>query len=267
MKRNSLLFFILLSIAIGVEYELSSLSGLELSTGKYLEFLSSLALLAVYIIPICSLLVIVAGRWKVPKYIISLSIVSGAYATGWLAGYGNDYLLEGIKRIFGNSKALEDWSAALTAPFVEETIKLCCALIILYLLNQRNIQSAFVVGVSVGLGFQIIEDISYIIEAALDSFQKIVPTTIDRISGSISSHWSLTCIFTVAIFCVLSKNQTIHKRTKGLWLVSPISMHFIWNSPINDLPVVSAVLSAVTIMIIIQMIQFIEADRKKVFLQ
>lgn len=262
MKRNSLLFFILLSIAIGVEYELNSFSELELSTGKYFELLGSLLLLAIYIVPICYLLVLVAGRWKIPKYIIPLSIVSGAYATGWLAGYGNDYLLEGMKKVFGSSKTLDAWSAALTAPFVEETIKLCCALIILYLFNRKNIQSAFVVGASVGLGFQIIEDISYIVEAAQDSFQTVVPTTIDRISGGISSHWSLTCIFTVAMLLLLAKNQKVSKKTKWAWLVAPILMHFIWNSPINDLPVVSAILSAVTIMIITRMITIIEADQK-----
>lgn len=262
MKRNSLLFFILLSIAIGVEYELSSLSDLELSTGKYLELLSSFLLLSIYIIPICAMLVIYAKRWKVPKYIIPLSIVSGAYGTGWLAGYGNDYLLEGLKRLLGSSKALEAWSAALTAPFVEETLKLCCGLIILYLLKRKNSQSAFIVGASVGLGFQIIEDISYIIEAAQDSFQTVVPKTLERISGGISSHWSLTCIFTVAVICILSKTK-LNNKSKWLWLVFPITMHFIWNSPINDLPLISTVISAVTIMIIIQMITFIEANQKK----
>ncbi|MGL4694495.1 PrsW family glutamic-type intramembrane protease [Enterococcus larvae] len=264
MKRNSLLFFILLSIAIGVEYEFNDLGGLELSTGNYLELLVTFFLLGVYILPICYLLVKYAGIWKIPKYIIPLSIVSGAYATGWLAGYGNDYLLEGLKHVFGSSKALEDWSAALTAPFVEEALKLCCGLVILYLLNRRNVQSAFIVGASVGLGFQIIEDISYIVMEAQESFQTVVPKTLERISGSISSHWSLTCIFSVAVICLLSKNQSIQKKTVRLCLVTPILFHFIWNSPINDLPLVSAVLSAFTIMIVIQIIKFVEADQRKI---
>lgn len=258
LKKISLFVFILLA-SIGISYELDSIGLSNLNNADYLVLFLTLLLLCLYIVPGSLLLRKFSSYFKIPSYIIVLAIFGGAFFPGWLSAFGNEIGTNLISNLFGNSSSIASWMDSLTAPIVEETTKFLCVLLIIYLLKIKKLPEFFGVGVSVGLGFQIMEDISYVVNAASESIQDVVPQVIIRISGSISSHWSYTGILSLGIICLVTKNKNISKRDRYLWIVSPIILHFLWNSPINEfdfngISIISAILTTLTIILVIQII-------------
>lgn len=258
LKKISLFLFVLL-ISIGISYELDSIGLSNLNNADYLVLFLTLLLLCLYIVPSTLLLKKFSSYFNIFSYTIVLAVFGGAFIPGWLSAFGNELGASLISNLFGNTSSIVSWLDSLTAPIVEESTKFFCVLLILYLLKIRKLPEVFGVGVSVGLGFQIMEDISYVVNAASDSIQDVVPQVIIRISGSISSHWSYTGILSLGIICLVTKNKNISKRDGFLWFLSPIMLHFLWNSPINEvefdgISIVSAILTTITIIIVIQII-------------
>ncbi|MGX7151108.1 PrsW family glutamic-type intramembrane protease [Enterococcus ureasiticus] len=258
LKKISLFVFILLA-SIGISYELDSIGLSNLNNSAYLVLFLTLLLLCLYIVPGTLLLKKFSSYFTIPSYIIVLAIFGGAFIPGWLSAFGNEFGASLISNLFGNSTSITSWMDSLTAPVVEESTKFLCVLLIIYLLKIKKLPEVFGVGVSVGLGFQIMEDISYVANTASESIQDVVPQVIIRISGSISSHWSYTGILSLGIICLVTKNKNISRRDGYLWFISPIVLHFLWNSPINEfelngIAIVSAILTTLTIIIVIQII-------------
>lgn len=258
LKKICLFLFILLA-SMGISYELDSIGLSNLNNSAYLVLFLSLLLLCLYIVPGTLLLKKFSSYFIIPSYMIVLGIFGGAFIPGWLSAFGNEIGASLINNLFGKSTSIINWMDSLTAPIVEESTKFLCVLLIIYLLKIKKLSEVFGVGVSVGLGFQIMEDISYVVNAASESIQDVVPQVIIRISGSISSHWSYTGILSLGIICLVTKNKNISKRDAYLFLIAPIVLHFLWNSPINEvdfngISIVSAILTTLTIMIVIQII-------------
>lgn len=258
VKKISLFVFILLA-SIGISYELDSIGLSNLNNAAYLVLFLTLLLLCLYIVPGTLLLKKFASYFNISINIIVLAVFGGAFIPGWLSAFGNEIGASMISNLFGNSSSFASWMDSLTAPIVEETTKFLCVLLIIYLLKIKKLPEVFGVGISVGLGFQIMEDISYVVNAASESIQDVVPQVIIRISGSISSHWSYTGILSLGIICLVTKNKSISKRDGFLCFFSPIVLHFLWNSPINEVEfhgiyIVSAILTTITIVIVIQII-------------
>ena len=74
-------------------------------------------------------------------------------------------------KLFGQAFA-EDWKAGLTAPFVEESSKAICFLLLMGLgpVVIRTVSDGLMVGAYVGLGFQVLEDLLYGQNAAAAQF-------------------------------------------------------------------------------------------------
>ena len=88
-----------------------------------------------------------------------------------MAANADDAILGLYANTFGQAWAL-DWGAALSAMFTEEWAK-GFGLLLLIGLAPRQVRTAFdgfILGAFIGLGFQIIEDIPYVLTSAGSEF-------------------------------------------------------------------------------------------------
>ena len=99
---------------------------------------------------------------KLPHKLMVVAFVWGGFAaTGTMAANANDAILAMYGKTFGQVWAL-NWGAGLAAPFTEELAK-GSGLLLLIALAQRHVRTAFdgfILGAFIGLGFQIVEDIT-----------------------------------------------------------------------------------------------------------
>ncbi|MBF8807396.1 MAG: PrsW family intramembrane metalloprotease [Enterococcus lacertideformus] len=259
--KKVILFLLLFLMAIGIDYEINSIGKLDASNGNKVLVLIAILLLLLYILPALFLFFHYEKYFSVPLYLLGIGLFFGSFVPGWLAAYENEFAKNLMNMLVcGNSDANE-WLTALTASIVEETVKASCALALIYLFNKRRLSEVFFIGACVGLGFQILEDMSYIVNQANESMQELFPQTMLRISGAISSHWAYTGLFVLGLFCLLTKSNKCSLQKKYVWLFSPLVLHFLWNSPLNqwmlgDISLVSALLTAVTLMLVFQTIGY-----------
>lgn len=270
--KKIILFLLLFLAAIGIDYEINSIRVIHLSNVNALFLLVAILLLSLYIIPVIFLLSCYKKYFSTPIYLLSISLVFGCFIPGWMAAYGNETAKFVTDVFIQGSSSLNAWTNALTTSLTEEILKGACGIGVIYLLRKRKLSDVFIIGTCVGLGFQIVEDISYIVNQASESMKEIFPQTLLRISGALSSHWAYTGLFVLGVFCLRSKNCGVSSKRKYVWVLSPIVLHFLWNSPLNewmlgDIPVVSALLTTVTLLLIIQTVHYflqIEKDHKAV---
>lgn len=263
--KTGILFIFLIIVAIGIDYEIGSIGYAGLTQHEYSTLFSSLTLLLIYIIPGLLVFNWLRKRLAVAQIYLWTSFFAGAFFTGWLASIFNDLAAQGFKTLISNQTFVEQWEAALTGPVIEEILKIICVFLLIYLFNVSRIQVVFVIGIMVGFGFQVIEDISYVVLTASTNIQEIIPDTFNRLSGALASHWAYTGIIAVGLFSLISKHPIITKKVAWTWTLSPVLLHFIWNSPINDIQLandiapVSAILTALTCLLIIQVFLTLQA--------
>jgi protease PrsW len=137
------------------------------------------------------------------------------------------------------------WSAALTAPIIEELAKATCGALILVLCASvfNRISHALLVGMFVGLGFDVIEDLTYAAGSAVDSLNGDVAGASSEMAGrilsSVPSHWAFAALSTVGVLLLLPSfsqraELSLAKRVPlalGLF-ASAWFMHFFWDSPL-----------------------------------
>lgn len=264
MKQKASLVLLLMLFFIGVDYEFGNISNLDISTHNYFNVINAILILLLYILPFYLILRKLFAYWQVPRGFIPVFIAIGYFSTGWIAGYGNELFSKLIYAIAGKNDLTQSWSDALTAPLVEETAKFLAVFLIIYLLKNKNLKLVFLVGVCVGLGFQISEDITYVLDEASKSIQTIVPQAFSRISGSISSHWLYTGLLSIGVFSLLDKQAVIPNKFKWLCLLSPLLLHFLWNSPLNEFPLTGPILNTISILILIKIFQLLNQQQEKI---
>lgn len=155
---------------------------------------------------------------------------------------------EVIVRLAGPEFAA-DWSAALTAPLIEEFYKVV-GVVLVYLIARTEIDDlmdGFVYGAMVGLGFTAVEDVSYFmnhfggsIEGVLEGFWVRV------IASGLYGHvlYSGLAGIGIAYFVVHRVDRGLPNRVgvaTALLLVAMLA-HAFWNSPWlwNELPLLVA---------------------------
>jgi hypothetical protein len=165
----------------------------------------------------------------------------GVIATS-LAAYANGAWLSVIGKVAPLDFTAE-WGPALVGPGVEETLKLM-GIITLFLIVPDEFDGAmdgFVYGAMIGLGFTVVEDVSYFIHAAVafgsasDQVGPVLDMFMIRvIAGGLYTHVLFTGIAGIG-FAYFAK----HRRAPALkrWIVlvgcvaSGVVAHAVWNSP------------------------------------
>ncbi|MBO1126630.1 PrsW family intramembrane metalloprotease [Enterococcus faecalis] len=238
---------LLFLLFLGIEYEFDTLSLLEISSSQFFELLKIISFLLIYIVPFIVILLLLFKRWSQRRYFIPLTIGIGYFCIGWLTGWINEETSSLLIRATGNNQIVKEWVDALVPPVIEESIKIICVLQVMCSLNlyKSSLRVYFLIGACIGLGFQISEDISYIINTAAENWHDTISQALSRISGSGTSHWLYTAILSVGIGNIKFTNN-LSKRTTIICLMCPFLLHFIWNSPLNNSYISSALISSVS---------------------
>ncbi|MGY4708782.1 PrsW family intramembrane metalloprotease [Mycolicibacterium sp. CBM1] len=178
-----------------------------------------------------------------PQVLVAGAALGGTIAL-LMAMNGNTALNEVWGRYI-DPDTLTQWGPALTAPIIEEAAKALCAAVILVLCGAvfNRISQALLVGMFVGFGFDVMEDLSYATNDALKSLDSDLSgagtNLVVRILTAIPAHWAYTALVTVGVLILLS---TFDERTRWSWrrrigtalplLAAGPFMHFIWDAPV-----------------------------------
>jgi protease PrsW len=175
---------------------------------------------------------------KLPAKLMVVAFVWGGFAaTGAMAANANDAILALYAKTFGQVWAL-NWGAGLAAPFTEEWAK-GSGLLLLIALAPRQVRTAFdgfILGAFIGLGFQIIEDVSYAMTSAGTQFGAnqigaSVGTIVLRMVSGVAAHILYTAIFGAGLVYLLGRPAEPRKVGRGLLLVAiPMLLHGTWDS-------------------------------------
>ncbi len=137
------------------------------------------------------------------------------------------------------------WGPALAGPTTEEFLKLA-GVILLILVARNQFQthlSVLIVGAMTGLGFQVVENLSYTVNASMNFplENQVDPVLLNLLTrGIMGGLWSHAAYTTIASFGVawfmLHKERSMATRLAFAFLCFALAwaLHFIWNSPILE---------------------------------
>jgi protease PrsW len=161
----------------------------------------------------------------------------GIAGTFGIAVVANDPMRSIYGKLFGQAWAF-DWSAALTAPFVEELAK-ASGLILLITLAPRLVRTAFdgaVLGAFLGLGFTVFEDLVYVLNSSMSGFGtdavgNASSTFVLRVLTGITSHTVYSAIFCMGLVWVIGRPAEPRRLGRGLlFIVLAMGLHGLWDA-------------------------------------
>lgn len=169
-----------------------------------------------------------------------VGMLLAAYAWGFVAAptivvVANDHLISALERV-----GLASWSAALVGPTDEELVKLLGVVLVLYAGRAHVTRplNGLVYGAMVGLGFEVSENISYIVQGAImDPNADAVGALqvgLSRVLLGLGGHAMFSAIagFGIAYALVAFQVSTARRVTVAVaacalaWV-----LHFAWNAP------------------------------------
>jgi RsiW-degrading membrane proteinase PrsW (M82 family) len=198
-------------------------------------------LLAIYALPVFLAVYFLDLYEREPLSLVFGAVVWGAVAATTLAGIGNQGWGLVVARV-GTPEFAARWTAALTAPFVEETLK-AIGLVLLVLIARDewdDVMDGFVYGAVCGLGFAVVEDVFYFIGVFGGSPAAVLAGFYVRVvSSGLYGHVLYTALsgMGLAYFVSLAGEVPIRRRVLvagGLFLAA-VAGHFLWDSPWLDL--------------------------------
>ncbi|MEX2421004.1 MAG: PrsW family intramembrane metalloprotease, partial [Actinomycetota bacterium] len=176
-----------------------------------------------------------------PWSLIAGALLWGAIAATSLAGLANGGWAIVVARIGGPEFAAQ-WTAALTAPLVEESLKVA-GVIFIYLIARNEMDDlldGFVYGAVIGLGFAVVEDVFYFMAVFGGQPAEVLTGFFVRVIASgLYGHILYTALAGMGVAYFVSRRGRfpLWRRfavAAGLFAVAAFA-HFIWNSPWFDL--------------------------------
>lgn len=160
--------------------------------------------------------------------------------------------------------------AALYSPLPEETIKLLGVVIIVATFgNVRNPYQAAVIGMAVGLGFDAMENVPFILNAAIDNLDGdlwgVLITGTGRILTGAFSHALYTGIAAWGVGKLYTGARHGYWQAAGFWLAA-IALHTLFNGATiiaGDWPVTILVIALITWTLIIWGLRFMRKQDRK----
>ncbi|TGY23683.1 PrsW family intramembrane metalloprotease [Enterococcus hirae] len=231
-----LFFFICLIISFfNLNNEIYHLSSALTSISQIQLFLISCISIIFY-----TLVLILFFRQKNKNITISeifLYILSGSLLAGSLS-YRIIYHLDNF--LFNAHSIL------IIGSIIEEFLKLIVFIIIFYISQVQvdNLLKVLFLASILGLGFQLYEDYSYILNNIDLGFANLFSSLLYRVSNDITSHWMYTGITALGFIAFITGK--ISKRKCLFWLISPCILHILWNSDWNNSVLISSIISAIT---------------------
>ncbi len=196
------------------------------------------------------------GLYAVPFVIVARSVdflereppLLLAAALGWggmvatsTALSGNTAVYDLLAKLVSPSFAVS-WGPAISAPAIEELLK-TLGVVVIVLVARRQVNSVVdgaVYGAFVGLGFQVVEDFIYAVNAVAvagrgDALSPVLVTFFLR--GFLGGLWSHTLFSALAgagvAYFVIRRNRPLWRRFAVAFLcwLGAWTCHFIWDSP------------------------------------
>jgi RsiW-degrading membrane proteinase PrsW (M82 family) len=192
----------------------------------------------VYALPVLIVVYVLDLYEREPLSLVVGALLWGATAATSLAALGNDGWGLVVARVGGPAFAAR-WTAALTAPIVEEVLK-GAGVVLIYLIARDEVDDAmdgFVYGAVCGLGFAIVEDVFYFVAVFGGSVRGVVTGFFVRVIASgLYSHVLYTGLVGMGIGILVSKRDATPRSTRraqaaGLFAVA-VAGHFLWDSPL-----------------------------------
>jgi RsiW-degrading membrane proteinase PrsW (M82 family) len=201
----------------------------------------SWVLLAVYALPVFLAIYFLDLYEREPLSLVIGAFVWGAVAATTMAGLANEGWGLVVARLAGPQFASR-WTAALTAPWVEETLKGAGVVLIAMIARGEidDVLDGFVYGAVCGLGFAVVEDVFYFIGVFGGSPAGVLAGFYVRVlSSGLYGHVLYTGLTGMGVAYVVSRKEEVRARRRvlvaaALFLVA-VAGHFLWDSPWLDL--------------------------------
>ena len=200
----------------------------------------SWGLVLLYAAPVAVLVYLLDLYEREPIPLLIAAFVWGAVAATTLAAIGNAGWGIVVARLAGPDFASR-WTAALTAPFVEEILKGVGVVLIVLIARDEvdDVMDGFVYGALCGLGFTIVEDVFYFIAVFGGDVGGVLRGFFVRVIASgLYSHVLYTGLVGMAVAIVTTRRDDrplgSRLRLAGLLAGAAVFGHFLWNSPILE---------------------------------
>ena len=197
----------------------------------------SWGLLLVYGLPVFFAIYLLDLYEREPMSLVLGALVWGAVAATVMSGLANEGWGLVVARLGGPVFAAQ-WTAALTAPLVEETLK-GAGVVLIYLIardEMDDVMDGFVYGAMVGLGFTLVEDVFYFIAIFGGTTGGVLAGFYVRvISSGLYGHVLYTGLTGIGIAYFVSRRGEVPLGRRvavaaGLFAAA-VGAHFLWNSP------------------------------------
>ncbi len=208
-------------------------------------YLLSWALVLVYAVPVAFVIYRLDLFEREPKIMLAAAVVWGGVVATSLAANANQAWLSILSKVASPDFAAQ-WGAAIVGPGVEETLKLM-GVVILYLVVSSEfdgVMDGFVYGAMIGLGFTVVEDVSYFFTAAaalpgaVNQAGPVIDTFLLRVgAGGLYGHVLFTGLTGIGFaYLVTQRTVALPKRfaAAALCIAAGVAGHVIWNSPLTD---------------------------------
>ncbi len=208
-------------------------------------FVLSWALVLAYAVPVALAIYWLDLFEREPKILVAAAILWGGVIATSFAAYANEAWLSILGKV-ASADLTAQWGSAIVGPGVEETLKLMGVVIIFLIASSEfdGVMDGFVYGAMVGLGFTVVEDVSYFINAVaalpgmVDQSGPVLDTFLIRVvGGGLYGHVLFTGLTgTGFAYFVTQRSAPMPKRWigAGLCIAAGISAHVVWNSPWMD---------------------------------
>jgi len=213
--------------------------------GLATAWLISWALVLAYAVPVALVIYRLDLFEREPKLMLAAALVWGGVVATSLATYANEAWLSVVGKLTSPDFAAQ-WGAAIVGPGVEETLKLM-GVVTLFLIASSEFDGAldgFVYGAMVGLGFTVVEDVSYFINAAasvpgaVDQSGPVLDTFLIRVvAGGLYGHVLFAGLTGMGFaYLVTQRAASMSRRVAVavLCIAAGLSAHAVWNSPWMD---------------------------------
>jgi protease PrsW len=173
------------------------------------------------------------------------ALIWGATAAAGCALLANQGLIALWAKSVG-VKFAATWAASLSAPLNEEILKVCGVVMVVLAAPSviKGPLDGMVFGAITGLGFQVIENITYglnniVQTGGTDPSRAVINSVLLRVGTTgIGSHWTMTAVAGAGIGFLVSRER----RRDGVvlavaCLLTAMAMHLLFDAPYRELPV------------------------------
>jgi RsiW-degrading membrane proteinase PrsW (M82 family) len=204
-------------------------------------WLLSWGLLLLYAVPVFALIYVLDLYEREPVSLILGALLWGAFVAPIASGIANDGWGLVIAKV-GGAEFAGEWSAALTAPWIEEIMKAAGVMFLVLIARDEfdDVLDGFVYGAMVGLGFTVVEDVFYFMSVFGGQPSGVLVGFFLRVVASgLYGHLLYSGLTGMGIaFFVTRRGETSFARRVGAaaaLFAAAMFAHFLWNSPLLDL--------------------------------